>query len=103
MIHKRIYFRPYFSGMKLTVAGFDWVDGNHAKCQKHGVSIAEIEALFRGVARVTSSTQTLRARGPLHRRGPSALRRLHTADSAARPADPCHLSQVHARQGDSSV
>lgn len=34
--------------MKLTVAGFDWDDGNHAKCQKHGVSIAEIEALFRG-------------------------------------------------------
>ena len=35
-------------GMRLAVAGFDWDDGNHAKCQKHGVSIAEIEALFRG-------------------------------------------------------
>jgi uncharacterized DUF497 family protein len=34
--------------MELSVAGFDRDDGNHAKCQKHGVSIAEIEALFRG-------------------------------------------------------
>jgi uncharacterized protein len=28
------------------IAGFDWDDGNAAKCQKHGVSIEEIEALF---------------------------------------------------------
>ena len=32
--------------MNMTVSGFDWDDGNRAKCQKHGVSIAEIEALF---------------------------------------------------------
>lgn len=25
---------------------FDWDEGNRAKCQKHGVSIEEIEALF---------------------------------------------------------
>jgi uncharacterized protein len=29
-----------------TVAGFDWDEGNRAKCQKHGVSLSEIEALF---------------------------------------------------------
>jgi len=34
--------------MNLAVAGFDWDEGNWAKCQKHGVSIIEIEALFRG-------------------------------------------------------
>jgi hypothetical protein len=28
------------------VAGFDWDDGNRQKCQKHGVSIAEVEALL---------------------------------------------------------
>jgi uncharacterized DUF497 family protein len=27
-------------------------DGNRAKCQKHGVSIAEIEALFRNIPRI---------------------------------------------------
>ena len=29
-------------------SGLDWDDGNRTKCQKHGVSLAEIEALFRG-------------------------------------------------------
>lgn len=32
--------------MNLQVGGFDWDDGNRSKCEKHGVSIAEIEALF---------------------------------------------------------
>lgn len=34
--------------MKRGVAGFEWDRGNTEKCQKHGVSIAEIEHLFRG-------------------------------------------------------
>ena len=38
--------------MNLRVQGFDWDSGNRAKCQKHGVSIAEIEALFRGTPRI---------------------------------------------------
>ena len=28
--------------------GFEWDDGNLDKCQKHGVPLAEIEALFQG-------------------------------------------------------
>ena len=36
----------------MQVAGFDWDDGNREKCRKHGVSLAEIEALFHGVVRV---------------------------------------------------
>ncbi len=32
--------------MAETLDGFDWDAGNRAKCQKHGVSLAEIEALF---------------------------------------------------------
>jgi uncharacterized DUF497 family protein len=31
----------------MDVAGFDWDRGNRTKCQKHGVSVAEIESLFR--------------------------------------------------------
>ena len=38
--------------MRITVAGFDWDEGNRAKCRKHGVSIAEIEALLSGDPRV---------------------------------------------------
>lgn len=32
--------------MDLRVSGFDWDEGNRPKCQKHGLSITEIEALF---------------------------------------------------------
>ena len=32
--------------MTLTVQGIDWDSGNQAKCQKHGVSLTEIEALL---------------------------------------------------------
>jgi uncharacterized protein len=32
----------------LWVDRFDWDDGNRTKCQKHGVTIREIEALFAG-------------------------------------------------------
>ena len=38
--------------MNLRVQGFDWDSGNRAKCQKHGVSLAEIEALFRNAPRI---------------------------------------------------
>ncbi len=31
----------------MEVAGFDWDEGNRSKCQKHGVSRAAIEAIFR--------------------------------------------------------
>ena len=34
--------------MRRTIAGFDWDEGNRAKCLNHGVSIPEIEALLRG-------------------------------------------------------
>jgi len=29
------------------VGGFDWDEGNRDKCQKHGLSLAEIEDVFR--------------------------------------------------------
>src|SRR5436853_7897925 len=38
--------------MQFPIAGFDWDAGNREKCCKHGVSTAEIEALFGGNVRV---------------------------------------------------
>ena len=38
--------------MLKTVAGFDWDEGNKAKCQKHGVSVAEIEVALSARSRV---------------------------------------------------
>jgi uncharacterized DUF497 family protein len=36
--------------MEIEFVGFDWDDGNTAKCAKHGVSREEIESAFRGTA-----------------------------------------------------
>ena len=38
--------------MDLAIEEFDWDEGNRAKCQRHGVSIGEIEAVLRGQPRV---------------------------------------------------
>lgn len=42
----------------IALSGFDWDDGNREKCQRHGVTIGEIEALFVGRPQV--------ANDPLH-------------------------------------
>ncbi|WP_238360546.1 BrnT family toxin [Iningainema tapete] len=39
------------------VCGFDWDEGNLKKCQKHGVSIEEIEALFLSEVRIAPDPQ----------------------------------------------
>ena len=36
----------------MQVAGFEWDGANRAKCQKHGVSIREIEEIFAGLVQV---------------------------------------------------
>jgi uncharacterized protein len=38
--------------MERPPASFDWDDANREKCQKHGVSVDEIESLFKGTPRV---------------------------------------------------
>ena|SRR5882672_2972788 len=49
--------------------GFDWDRGNRSKCQKHGVSIVEIESMFYGAplvgpdVRHSGKEQRLRAVG----------------------------------------
>jgi uncharacterized DUF497 family protein len=40
--------------MRIEAHGFDWDEGNRAQCQKHGLSLAEIEWVLRhGLLRVT--------------------------------------------------
>jgi uncharacterized protein len=36
----------------LRVSGFDWDEGNRKKCEKHGLSIMQIEAVFANGPRV---------------------------------------------------
>jgi uncharacterized DUF497 family protein len=42
--------------MAEVIAGFDWDDGNRRKCQKHGLTVVAIEAVFRGSMRVFPDT-----------------------------------------------
>jgi uncharacterized DUF497 family protein len=34
--------------MGMVVEGFDWDKGNRGKCAKHGISVAQVESVFRG-------------------------------------------------------
>lgn len=47
--------------MDVAADGFDWDAGNRDKCQKHGVSIAEIEAFLRGDPKVAPALETFSA------------------------------------------
>jgi len=38
--------------METRIAGFDWDEGNRAKCEKRGLTAAEIEAFFARAPRV---------------------------------------------------
>ena len=43
--------------MNLRVSGFDWDKGPRGKCQKHGVSIIEIEDLFTHSPRIAPDSR----------------------------------------------
>ena len=48
----KLTYNCHYNVMEQRVAGFDWDVGNAGKCRKHGVSLAEIEALFQGTVMV---------------------------------------------------
>lgn len=43
-----MYVQIYILETAWSINGFDWDAGNREKCRKHGVALADIEALFRG-------------------------------------------------------
>jgi len=49
----------------LEVGGFEWDRGNSAKCQKHGVSVGEIEELFQNEPRVAPDPEHSQEEGRL--------------------------------------
>src|SRR5258708_1551331 len=46
--------------MSFDVHGFDWDEGNRAKCQKHGLSIKVIEGLFSRPVAIFPDTEPTR-------------------------------------------
>ncbi|MGH6690507.1 MAG: BrnT family toxin [Gammaproteobacteria bacterium] len=87
------------------VAGFDWDNGNQAKCRKHGVSIAEVEDLFtREVLMVRDDAHSQRERRVLAigktMSGRSVLVAFTVREKEGREAaDPPDQRPVHAQGG----
>jgi len=89
----------------LSVNGFDWDGGNRAKCQKHGVSIAAIEALFRENPRIAPDPKHSREEDRLIAIGRTSAGRplfvvCYPADERRPPFDPPGDGPLHAREGD---
>jgi uncharacterized DUF497 family protein len=86
---------------------FDWDKGNRAHCRKHGVSIAEIEALLRGTPRIAPDLKHAHLEDRLIAIGRTAQGRplfvafhpgeVRTAD------DPPGERPLHARKGDQEL
>jgi uncharacterized DUF497 family protein len=94
--------------MNLQASGFDWDDGNRSKCQKHGMSIAEIEALFAhgpGVApdpEHSAAEDRLIAPGK-NGLGEAAICGFYDAHQGRSSPYPASDRSIHAREGDSSL
>ena len=41
----------------MEVQGYDWDDGNRSKCQNHGLSLEEIESVFRHEPNIMMNTK----------------------------------------------
>jgi uncharacterized DUF497 family protein len=67
--------------------GFDWDDGNRSKCQKHGVSVAEIESLFQGRLLVGPDIRHSSEERRFHAIGITAKKRPLFIVFTLRPAD----------------
>ena len=89
--------------MELRVSGFDWDEGNRGKCEKHGVAIAEIEALFVRAPHCVCP-ETFDNPGSLHRRGkgkyaPASVCGVHdTHKGQPPPHPPGDARYMHAKE-----
>jgi hypothetical protein len=59
--------------MESPASRYDWDAGNLAKCQKHGVSIAEIEALLRAILPLAGMNGILRMKTAMSPLGATVL------------------------------
>jgi uncharacterized DUF497 family protein len=90
------------------LAGFDWDEGNRKKCQKHGVTLDEIEAALRGSLRVVpdpahSAAETRYLGIGTTAAGRHALIAFTYRGGRGATIDPSHQRPVYACQGDSAL
>jgi uncharacterized protein len=90
--------------MDLRVGGFDWDDGNRSKCQRHGVTVAEIEALFAYGPRVAPDPKHSADEDRLIAVGKTGTGRpLFVAFTMRTKEGRPLIRSVYAREGDSSL
>jgi uncharacterized DUF497 family protein len=91
---------------KVVSSQFDWDEGNRAHCRKHGVSIAEIEALLRGEPRIAPDLKHARLEDRLIAAGRTAKARplfvaftirMKFGRSAIRPVSARYMHEREAR------
>ncbi len=94
----------YNDGMDLGVAAFEWDKGNRDKCQKHGVSLAAVESLFRGPVTVfpdpehSEAEERFKAIGRTDD-GRGVLIVFHPAQAGRGHLHPPGQRPLHAREG----
>ena len=62
--------------MEFEVTGFEWDEGNRAKCRKHGLSLSDIETVFSGRPRIAPDLKHVRAEQRFVAIGPTSGGRL---------------------------
>ncbi|WP_296525686.1 BrnT family toxin [Rhodoplanes sp.] len=91
----------------MDVAGFDWDRGNRTKCQKHGVSVAEIESLFRRPIMVAPDPHHSAQEERLKAVGTTDAGRhvfvAHAETARRRHAHPARERPLHAPQGGAAL
>jgi uncharacterized DUF497 family protein len=90
------------------IDGFDWDRADRAKCQTHGVSIAEIEELFQNEPRVAPDPKHSHEEDRLLAVGRTSAGRPVLVVFTLRSREGLHLNQanhspLHAWQGDCCI
>jgi uncharacterized DUF497 family protein len=84
--------------MDFAATGFEWNHGNRDKCQSHGVSIAEIETVFRGPIALLPDTRHSKAEERLKAIGRSAAgRHIFVVFTLRRRGDAVLIRPISAR------
>jgi uncharacterized DUF497 family protein len=103
-LDERIYICIGCTMMELRISGFDfWDEGNRAKCQKHGLSIAQVEALFAHNPRIAPDPKHSADEDRLIAVGRTTGRHVFVAFTIRVKQPPLHPPRdgaIHAREGD---
>ena len=88
---------------ELEFDGFQWDEGNRGKCGAHGVSLAEIESLFRGVPGVYDDPDHSEQEPRLRAIEQTHVGRYVFVGRGRQDPHPPHQRPLHARERDTAL